>query len=183
MASEQPISKTSVERRPLPAPATPDKREIQKRIDADVAGQQRTLATRCEQCHVSKLNSDLSPAWFEVAPVNVPSVWWEKARFDHRPHRDLACIACHTGAYEQTEQTGKSWRDNDRVLLPAKETCVKCHAAASAIGKKGARFDCVECHDYHGLEVPTPFLRIDEESDALTKKANALIFDFLQAPP
>jgi hypothetical protein len=41
-------------------------------------------------------------------------------------------------------------------LIPNRQVCLECHRPAAGSGsnaKGGARFDCIECHQYHGTEV------------------------------
>jgi hypothetical protein len=101
--------------------------------------------------------------WFRVPPVGVPDVWLTKARFDHGPHRSFECRLCHEAAYSSPSDTmaaepavaALSPLDNSRVMIAGRESCTACHAppgidaAGATVG--GARFDCVECHGYHGL--------------------------------
>ena len=110
----------------------------------------------------------LQPPWFGVAPTRVPDIWLTKARFNHGPHRSYDCQECHAAAYPDEagvadggDGTGASLPvgsplDNGVVMIAGRESCTACHASASrdpATGKPvgGARFDCVECHGYHGL--------------------------------
>lgn len=99
--------------------------------------------------------------WFRVPPTRVPDVWLTKARFDHGPHRSFECRLCHEQAYPSSPLgataavAALSPLDNDRVMIAGRESCTVCHAPAGydTAGKTvgGARFDCVECHGYHGL--------------------------------
>jgi hypothetical protein len=105
--------------------------------------------------------------WFRVPPVTVPDIWFGKARFDHEPHRGFDCRLCHEAAYPKATSATISMTtnapgagdlsplDHGRVMIAGRESCTACHAPAGidAAGKSigGARFDCVECHGYHGL--------------------------------
>lgn len=106
--------------------------------------------------------------WFEVAPTNVPDIWLKKSRFDHGPHRSFDCRECHAAAYPDEAADGDAGQgaaaglpvgsplDNGTVMIAGRNSCTTCHAPGShdpASGKPvgGARFDCVECHGYHGL--------------------------------
>lgn len=99
--------------------------------------------------------------WFRVPPTMVPDVWLAKARFDHGPHRSFECRLCHEAAYASSRSSvtsavaALSPLDNERVMIAGRESCTACHAPVGfdAAGKTvgGARFDCVECHGYHGL--------------------------------
>jgi hypothetical protein len=116
-------------------------------------------------------DANLLAAWnvgalggFEVAATQVPDIWLKKSRFDHRPHRAYDCRECHAAAYPDEPATGApgdtgvtgSPLDNGLVMIAGLESCKACHAPAArdhATGRTvgGARFDCVECHGYHGL--------------------------------
>ena len=106
--------------------------------------------------------------WFDIEPTRVPDIWLTKARFDHGPHRAFDCRECHAAAYPEAPDGADDGRDatvglpvgspldNDVVMIAGRESCTACHAPATrdaASGKPigGARFDCVECHGYHGL--------------------------------
>lgn len=162
--------------RPLPAtapvPALPDTIRTQVR---DRVEQSRSFTRGvCGKCHeaidaplpvASLLRGPGDPTatggdmetWFRVPPVGVPDVWLKKARFNHVPHRGVDCRGCHEAAYP-TEATGAvaaSPLDNQVVMIAGRESCTGCHGPPGfdATGKTlgGARFDCVECHGYHGL--------------------------------
>jgi hypothetical protein len=159
-------------RRPLPTPRQDGGEEprvraiLRRRVDAALSFTRGT----CEKCH--EVQAAASPAaarlldpsatdpplpWFEVAPTRVPAVWLTKARFNHKPHQSYDCRECHAAAYpdEAAPQIG-SPLDNSIVMIAGRESCTGCHAPAGhdpVTGRPvgGARFDCVECHGYHGL--------------------------------
>jgi hypothetical protein len=87
----------------------------------------------CGSCHTLKGND---PASVEVVPPKIPARWLPHSRFDHAPHRPLACVECH-GLATTSEKTTD-------VLMPKAETCRECHRP-----RGGARAGCVECHRYH----------------------------------
>ena len=101
--------------------------------------------------------------WFRVPPAGVPDVWLTKARFSHVPHRGFDCRACHAAAYPPDGGAGAassgdgatSPLDNATVMIAGRDSCVACHAppGTGVDGRPtgGVRFDCVECHGYHGL--------------------------------
>jgi len=135
----------------------------------------------CEKCHelhdasladAARLLPTMAPgaaarlSWFDIAPTRVPDIWLTKARFDHGPHRSFDCRECHAAAYPDEPADGArddmtavpigSPLDNSVVMIAGRESCTACHAPAAhdpTTGKPvgGARFDCVECHGYHGL--------------------------------
>ncbi|HUI26422.1 MAG TPA: hypothetical protein VL403_10100 [Candidatus Kryptonia bacterium] len=88
--------------------------------------------TGCQLCHTLAAAAELP----KVVATAIPSYWFAHARFDHRTHRELRCLACHEKA--PTSQ------DTADVLLPGIEICRQCHMPSA-----GARSGCVECHRYH----------------------------------
>lgn len=87
---------------------------------------------------------------FSIAPVNIKDVWYDHARFDHAAHRAVDCKLCHENAYPGSAQSSTV---NTDLMLPGIATCVKCHSPIASAGGQpigGARFDCAECHRYHG---------------------------------
>jgi hypothetical protein len=92
----------------------------------------RLFTQRCGYCHTVARQRDGTT---DVAPPAIPARWLPHARFDHGPHRPLACVECHAAA--------TSTRTSD-VLLPGIGTCRACHTP-----RGGARAGCVECHRFH----------------------------------
>jgi hypothetical protein len=106
----------------------------------------QTKKRGCQECHpieavsrqpsaVSRASSDSSSPPPIVA-TSIPSRWLPHSTFNHKAHRLVSCVACHT-------QTPKSRETND-VLLPNVQSCAECHRATG-----GARSNCTECHLYH----------------------------------
>jgi hypothetical protein len=120
----------------------------------DVADAELPAATLLEDPGAADRGAAGTETWFRVPPVGVPDVWLTKARFDHGPHRGFDCRLCHEAAYPAATP-GLFPLDNERVMIAGRESCTACHAPPGfdAAGKTigGARFDCVECHGYHGL--------------------------------
>jgi hypothetical protein len=114
----------------------------------------------CGECHSWQPDPrTLSPdqlARVLVQPTAVKAVWLEHAVFDHTAHRQLDCRSCHANAAAQdidgclNPHASTTARD---VLLPGISTCLECHAPRQGF-KGGARFDCIECHRYHGGDYP-----------------------------
>jgi hypothetical protein len=138
----------------------------------------RGTCEKCHELHDASLadTARLLPAapadaaarlpWFDIAATRVHDIWLTKARFDHGPHRSFDCRECHASAYPDEPADGGrdgmtalpigSPLDNPVVMIAGRESCTACHAPAArdpTTGKPvgGARFDCVECHGYHGL--------------------------------
>ena len=159
-----------------PLPAAPAAAPVEETLRAAIIGRIATAQTfargTCEKCHaveaaaVAADRSLLGPAaaalsagWFRVPPARVPEIWFTKAKFNHQPHRGYDCRLCHAAAYPDDVATGLtagSPLDNAVVMIAGRESCTECHAPSryDAATKKmvgGVRFDCVECHGYHGL--------------------------------
>jgi hypothetical protein len=96
----------------------------------------RTRNKGCQYCHALATTADAPDALPPIVPTKIPSRWFAHARFDHRTHRELRCLACH-------EQAATS-RETTDVLLPGIAVCRKCHLESA-----GARATCAECHTYH----------------------------------
>ncbi len=94
----------------------------------------------CTICHEMNLNSRPFPT---VEKPAIPAVWLPYARFAHKPHRMLRCVACHPAAAESAQASD--------VLLPSINVCLNCHrkAESSIFKDANAGTDCVVCHIYH----------------------------------
>ena len=163
--------------RPFPVAHIPEPPRDATSLDELRAGvDARRLFVRgvCEKCHqvdpvtlaadgslVAAISGDRAPeeGWFGVGPSRIKMVWLEKARFDHSAHRSWSCRECHAGAYPPAmppaDVLASSPLDHGQVLIAGKESCLGCHAPRQREGVSGrefggARFDCVECHGYHG---------------------------------
>lgn len=104
--------------------------------------------TTCQKCHTS-LSPDLGVRQ-TVPPANIPTVWFEHARFDHAAHRAVECRNCHEAAFP--DAVNASTKNTD-VILPTMKMCVQCHAPRTDTSG-GVRFDCVTCHSYHYGDFP-----------------------------
>jgi hypothetical protein len=89
----------------------------------------------CQKCHTFDDTKKPATGLPEVAAPKIPARWLPHSKFDHAPHRPVACGECHKAATSSK---------TDDVLLPTLETCKDCHQA-----RGGARTGCVECHRYH----------------------------------
>ena len=157
----------------------PDER-LRTLISATVDASRTFVRGGCAKCHLvedkelpfetsllatdhPQKNSSSQSTWFSVGPVRVPAVWLRKAKFNHQVHRASDCRECHDAAYpNQIADIGGSLfpvgspLDNQQVMIAGRHSCVRCHGPSkfdSATGTMigGVRFDCVECHGYHGL--------------------------------
>lgn len=108
---------------------------------------------RCGKCHefAAKVAGESMP---EIEPTSIPTVWLKHARFDHAAHRAVQCIDCHEAKFFEPppseDPAKKPPLDGQMPMIPGRETCARCHGPAIETGAAGARFDCVECHRYHG---------------------------------
>jgi predicted CXXCH cytochrome family protein len=100
-------------------------------------GEKKLFGTKedgCEKCHV--LNRVAGSPVPEVLTPAMPARWLPHSKFDHAPHRPVACGECHKAAASS---------ETKDVLLPAIGSCRGCHQPRGG----GARSGCVECHRYH----------------------------------
>jgi len=128
----------------------------------------------CTECHQYKtpagILAQLDPATkitaVQIEPTYVPTIWYERALFDHSSHRAVSCRDCHEGAYPDAKTPSKTSND---VLIPGKATCAQCHAPESTASDGrhigGAGRACTECHRYHGGDFkPGPTMAKDKDA-------------------
>jgi hypothetical protein len=118
------------------------------------------------------------PAW-DIVPTQIPERWFPHAKFHHDAHRLMNCVECHSAPLTPTLQTTQATGldpstvnsdAGDRlrvavfdststgdVLMPSLELCQSCHTpqAQLSAGRKAARDNCTECHDYHQRQFET----------------------------
>jgi hypothetical protein len=128
-------------------------------VDEELERSARHVNAACRQCHsdTHDKEADERDLFISVAPVNIPFVWFQHARFNHTPHFLVGCASCHAGAYSDSEMPSALTRD---ILVPDRDNCLQCHAPANEVSEKysiAARFDCAECHRYHGGGHPLRF--------------------------
>ena len=92
---------------------------------------------QCAECHTIIENKDDPLAW-DIVPVDPAVVSLTGARFDHAPHRQVTCTACHDA------RESKAASD---VLLPKIGKCQFCHGPPSASHLLPTQ--CVDCHGFH----------------------------------
>jgi hypothetical protein len=151
-------------RRFVPSRPVPGRQVDQKLTKVEEAIDQKVLAASrillgsgqkgCAQCHELAPSSvplahsaDISKV--EVRPVNVPRLWFVRARFDHSAHRSLQCLSCHPQAPASSHSS--------QLLLPGIEICASCHGTARSEDGRvrgGAGSHCTECHLYHNGDHP-----------------------------
>lgn len=105
--------------------ATPDERAV---LNAE-----QVIKTKCILCHeLRRVKGQLA-----ATPPVIRTRWLDHAMFTHGTHRNVDCEACH-GAARQSAATSD-------VLMPRRDDCVVCHAAAP--GRTPT--PCRTCHEYH----------------------------------
>ena len=175
LASDGTVLHAPLPPRPLPTSAGPQRQALRDLVDQRVAGSRTFVRGTCQKCHeleeaTLSAAGSLLPAstaameagWFRVPPTQVPGVWLGKARFNHQAHRSFSCQQCHADA-DPASATGPPPAglpeggplDHQLVMIAGRESCVVCHAPTQPAPhggpiRGGARFDCVECHGYHG---------------------------------
>jgi hypothetical protein len=93
----------------------------------------------CAFCHEVKRSAGLSYPTAEVTKPTMIERWLPHADFSHAKHDTVvSCRECHVAA--------ASSRLTSDVLMPAKESCVRCHNAGG-IARKAS--ECATCHLYH----------------------------------
>lgn len=162
-ASAAPISATTpVERRgagmTAPAAASPPPGDTQGWITAKSMTALRVVfddKRGCAYCHYStsadgawdtdKILTGALPPKADPAHVVTPPMlrtrFLPQAYFDHSSHRGMTCEDCHASRTANTSSD---------VLIPGKDTCVKCHGGENASLK--AQSTCISCHYFHRSE-------------------------------
>jgi hypothetical protein len=153
------ILDTRVESTPLPGKLSPEQAEpVRNLINAHVLAAEKILyqgQQSCALCHELKatgglqLAESLAPGHaprLAIVKTDVPAVWFKSAKFNHWSHQSMQCRDCHPGAY--TDSPAASSQSSD-VMIPGIANCLRCHAPRSGQAG-GARYDCTECHRYHG---------------------------------
>jgi hypothetical protein len=104
----------------------------------------RAKYTGCAFCHVVKQTAGISYPTAEITKPVMIERWLSHAHFSHAKHATVAsCRECHVAA--------ASSRLTSDVLVPAKESCVRCHSAGG-IARKAS--ECATCHLYHSPDQP-----------------------------
>jgi hypothetical protein len=99
----------------------------------------RAKYTGCAFCHEVKQAAGISYPTAEITKPVMIERWLPHAHFSHAKHATVAsCRECHVAA--------QSSRLTSDVLIPTKESCVRCHSAAGIASKAS---ECATCHLYH----------------------------------
>ena len=105
----------------------------------------RAKYTGCAFCHEVKQAAGISYPTAEITKPVMIERWLPHAHFSHAKHAIVAsCRECHVAA--------QSSRLTSDVLIPAKESCVRCHSAGG-IARKAS--ECATCHLYHSPDQPS----------------------------
>jgi hypothetical protein len=104
----------------------------------------RAKYTGCAFCHEVKQAAGISYPTAEITKPVMIERWLPHAHFSHAKHETVAsCRECHVAA--------ASSKLTSDVLMPTKESCVRCHSAAG-IARKAS--ECATCHLYHSPDQP-----------------------------
>ena len=99
----------------------------------------RAKYTGCAFCHEVKQAAGVSYPTAEITKPVMIERWLPHAHFSHAKHATVAsCRECHVAA--------PSSRLTSDVLIPTKESCMRCHSPAG-IARKAS--ECATCHLYH----------------------------------
>jgi hypothetical protein len=102
----------------------------------------RAKYTGCAFCHEVKQAAGVSYPTAEITKPIIIERWLPRAHFSHAKHATVAnCRECHVAA--------ASSRLTSDVLIPAKESCVRCHSP-SGVARKAS--GCSTCHLYHSIQ-------------------------------
>jgi hypothetical protein len=104
----------------------------------------RAKYTGCAFCHEVKQAAGVSYPTAEITKPVMIERWLPHANFNHAKHAIVAnCRECHVAAVAS--------RLTSDVLIPTKETCVRCHRP-SGVARKAS--ECSTCHLYHSPDQP-----------------------------
>lgn len=107
------------------------------RDKARSVGESLFTGRACTVCHA--VSPGRQAGDWQVAPVRVAGVWFNKAQFTHQKHATMTCQGCHAA------ETSDSSRD---LLIPDIANCRQCHAGEAG-GHNKLQSSCVSCHGYH----------------------------------
>jgi hypothetical protein len=120
--------------------ATSFKKEVGARREQVLQSLFQSANGKCAKCHA------IPPGAREVTSPAIPTVWFEKAWFNHVSHRALECQACHP---MDNVPGGK----DEPIRIANIGTCRQCHGPIEA-GAAGVTHRCVDCHRYHNGQHP-----------------------------
>jgi Cytochrome c7 and related cytochrome c len=122
---------------------------LKPRVESLVADAKKNLTGSegiCAKCHTIDDKT--------IVPPDIPTVWFQKAWFDHASHRALNCAECHDKQKSNVNKEGVTQLGVPESLgIPSIKLCRECHGPKSA-GKAGVRAGCVDCHRYHNGDHP-----------------------------
>lgn len=164
---------TVIPPRPIPGRGAEDlERNVRAMVAEQVQASERFLADSktCCKCHIAEPHASGADATLlpTLRPAAIPTTWFRHAHFDHGAHQQSKCVECHL-VPEQSPSSRPAGlesscaadaiegpQDQRRVMILGREKCLECHAPRrEENGKGGARWDCAECHRYHGGAPPT----------------------------
>lgn len=118
----------------------------------------------CTECHkLSGTDADVEK--LTIVPPNIPTVWFEHAKFNHVSHRAYSCLDCHPNTAPPPQ--GKAAFDPNAILkgpdqkvnIEGVASCRVCHTPnttrdVNGVGQGGVRSNCTDCHRYHNGDNP-----------------------------
>ena len=110
------------------------------KIRPDIARPKAANFAGCAYCH--QVNPSAVGAPTITKPILVDR-WMLLSDFDHAKHvavKGVNCETCH--------QLARNSSKSSDILLPVKESCVKCHSPKAEPGFRTAA-ECITCHKYH----------------------------------
>lgn len=99
----------------------------------------------CSDCHTIYAPPPGSNRW-RVEPVHQTARYMDHGWFDHKPHRQEACTACHAAPTSSTA---------NQLLIPGIAVCRDCHGGENSGAK--VESSCASCHAYHQGAAAVPW--------------------------
>ena len=100
----------------------------------------------CAYCHQVKPSAVGAP---QITRPILVDRWMLQSDFNHSKHiavRGATCETCH--------QTARGSARSSDILLPVKDSCVKCHSPKAEPDLRTAA-ECITCHKYHAKDTPS----------------------------
>lgn len=111
-------------------------------------------AKGCVLCHTLEQKDGK----LETVPTTIPQQprrWFASSEFDHRAHRQMTCVSCHSTLSREKLDASKDvpsvpqMEQTSFLNSPATvASCVECHHSGTN-APKGVASDCVSCHNFH----------------------------------
>ena len=143
-------------------PETKLNSDIDRPIELAIGTAMDSIRINCLKCHIES-EQDTGSGIPEIRTIpNLPgrfdnptvfeTSWFEKGRFDHSAHRDVACAKCH----EMNEGKNGLIRQKidvslDKPMIKDRDSCVECHQSPELVlaPSRTGPTNCSACHTYH----------------------------------